>query len=55
MHKKNTHHFLLATPLASRIQILRELSVRRTCSWQGWIVFFKLFDGEKKKFLYRDT
>ena len=26
------YHFLLATPLASRIQILRELSVRRTCS-----------------------
>ena len=37
------YHFLLATPLASRIQILSELSVLRTCSWQGWIVFFKLW------------
>lgn len=36
------YHFLLATPFASRIQILRELSVLRTCSWQGWMVFFKL-------------
>jgi hypothetical protein len=36
------HHFLLATPLASRIQIFSELSVRRTCSWHGCMVFLKL-------------
>lgn len=36
------------TPLASRIQILSELSVLRTCSWQGWIVFFKLCREKKK-------
>ena len=42
------HHFLVATPLASRIQIFSELSVRRTCSWHGCMVFLKLKKKKRK-------
>ena len=44
------HHFLVATPLASRIQIFSELSVRRTCSWHGCMVFLKLKKKKKKNY-----